>query len=315
MVGDSKKLRRPRALAAWGILAAMIEVTAPVHALEVIVPWPVGGETDLLVRPIGPYLSKHLNRPVTFSNIAGNFGVSGVADLAKRASDGNSVVVVHDYLYSVKRSGKDSIDPAAELRPVCGLISHPSLLASSKLKLKNQDIRALLAKGRPLDVSWTAGPTSTNFTMLALIAQVTGADLRFKGYRSKAAAISALNDGEVELAEIGPEVLADTSSANVVPLAISSEARDARLPSVPTLKELGINVTYAVLRGLAVPRDTPAGVRADLEKACLAAGREKSLDDDLAKLGARAVSLSGDQFVRLFEQSRRLYASGIGPKN
>lgn len=288
---------------------------AQAQATEIIVPWPAGGETDLLVRPIVPYLSKHLKRPVNVTNVPGSFGVTGVAEAAKRATDGASLVVVHDYLFSVKRSGKSSVDPLAELIPVCGLISHPSVLGGHSARVVGVDLKSLLKGSQPIEAAWTSGPTSTNFMMLALIARDSGANLRFNGFRSKAAAISALNDGEVTMAEISPEVLADKANTNIVPLAVSSEQRDPLLPATPTLKELGINVSYSVLRGLAVPRGTPEAVRAQLEQACLATARESALNAELSKLGARTVALSGAQFAEALSRSRSLYASGVGPAN
>ena len=41
-------------------------------------------------------------------------------------------------------------------------------------------------------------------------------------------------------------------------LAIASEKRDPEMPDVPTLKELGMNIVYEVVRGILVPKGTPA---------------------------------------------------------
>ena len=57
-------------------------------------------------------------------------------------------------------------------------------------------------------------------------------------------------------------------------LAIASEKRDPEMPNVPTLKELGINIVYEVVRGLLVPKGTPAPVSAKLEEACAKAAKE-----------------------------------------
>ena len=49
------------------------------------------------------------------------------------------------------------------------------------------------------------------------------------------------------------------------------------MPDVPTLKELGMNIVYEVVRGLLVPKGTPAPVRAKLEEACAKATKEPEL--------------------------------------
>jgi tripartite-type tricarboxylate transporter receptor subunit TctC len=54
---------------------------------------------------------------------------------------------------------------------------------------------------------------------------------------------------------------------------------------VPTLKELGVNVVYAVTRGVVVPKGTPADVIAKLEGACQKATAEPKFAEDMAKQG------------------------------
>ena len=57
------------------------------------------------------------------------------------------------------------------------------------------------------------------------------------------------------------------------------------LPADVTLKELGVNVVYAVTRGVLVPKSTPADVVAKLEGACQKATAEPKFAEDMAKQG------------------------------
>ena len=296
-------------------LVACLMAVAQASALELIIPWPEGGETDALMRPIAPFLAKHLAEKVTPVNMPGNFGATGVLETAKRPSDGNAVVTVHEYLFSVVRSGKLATDPLAGLKPVCGIVYVPSILGMNRAALGGKDPKAWLDKSKKLNVSWTLGPTSTNFMMLALLEKATGLNLNFKQFSSKSAAVSALVDGEVDLAEINPEVLMDPANKAIVPVAISSPARDPRLPNIPTFKEQGINVDYSVHRGLAAPEGTSANMMTRLEKACQAAAADPELDQQLAKLGARSVFMSAADYATYLARNRANSKSGIGPAN
>lgn len=290
-------------------------LAAQAQALELIIPWPEGGETDALMRPIAPFLAKHLAEKVTPTNLPGNFGAAGVLETAKRPADGSAVVTVHEYLFSVMRSGKLASDPLAGLKPVCGIVYVPSILGMSRTTLGTRDPKAWLDKSKTLTASWTLGPTSTNFMMLAQLEKATGINLSFKPFSSKSAAVSALVDGEVDLAEINPEVLMDPANKGIVPVAISSPSRDPRLPNIPTFKEQGINVDYSVHRGLAAPEATPASMMARLERACQAAATDPELDQQLAKLGARSLFMSAADYGRYLARNRANYKSGIGPAN
>lgn len=296
-------------------LVACLLVMARASALELIIPWPEGGETDALMRPIAPFLAKHLAEKVTPTNLPGNFGATGVLEAAKRPADGSAVVTVHEYLFSVMRSGKLASDPLAGLKPVCGIVYVPSILGMSRAALGSKDPKAWLDKSKRLTASWTLGPTSTNFMMLAQLEKATGLSLSFKQFSSKSAAVSALVDGEVDVAEINPEVLLDPANKGIVPVAISSPARDPRLPTIPTFKEQGIPVDYSVHRGLAAPEGTPAVMMTRLEKACQAAAADTELDQQLAKLGARSVFMPAADYANYLARNRAMYKSGIGPAN
>lgn len=299
-----------RAAFAVGLLA-----TTNTSAFDLIIPWPEGGETDALMRPIIPHLAKHLGEPVVAVNLPGNFGTTGVLEAAKRPADGNHAVSVHEYLFSVQRSGKINADPLADMAAICGIVHVPSILGIRRSTAGIDSLKTLLANKKQLTASWTVGPTSTNFMALALFEKATGVRIEFKQYSSKAAAVSALNDGEVDISEINPEILLDPANGAIVPLALSASGRDRRLPALATFREQGVDVTYSVHRGLAVPAKTPAAARARLETACEKAAAEPGLDDELAKLGARAVFLSAARYEAYLATNRALYASGIGPRN
>jgi tripartite-type tricarboxylate transporter receptor subunit TctC len=57
-------------------------------------------------------------------------------------------------------------------------------------------------------------------------------------------------------------------------LAIATEKRHPEMPSIPTLKELGVNVVYDVNRGIMVQKGAPAEVIQKLSASCAAAAKE-----------------------------------------
>ena len=79
-------------------------------------------------------------------------------------------------------------------------------------------------------------------------------------------------------------------------IAIASEKRNAEIPNVPTLKELGVNVVYDVNRGLLVPKGTPADVQAKLESSCMAAAKEPAFAEAMKKQGTEARFLGRKEY-------------------
>lgn len=292
------------------LTSALVSTTA--IAADFVIPWPPGGETDLLMRPIAPFMAKHLKQAVRVVNQPGQFGMSGALATAQAQPDGATWVVVHDYAFSVEVSGQTAANPFRDLIPFCGIVEVPSVLATNSRALGNKSAREFLSNPGNLKASWTVGPTSTNFMLLALSGQKMGRSLEYKGYRSKEAAISALLDGETDLAEV--HINESASGANkLVMLGLAAEKRDPLKPDLPTLKELGLDVQFRVVRALAVPKATPAAKVAELESACRAAAAEPDLGRELAAMGARAQFTSAADMARLLESRRNLFLKVTGP--
>lgn len=295
-----------------GLALASALASTTAIAADFVIPWPPGGETDLLMRPIAPFMAKHLKQAVRVVNQPGQFGMSGVLATAQAQPDGATWVVVHDYAFSVEISGQTPANPFKDLIPFCGIVEVPSVLATNSRALGSKSAREFLSNPGSLKASWTVGPTSTNYMLLALSGQKMGRSLEYKGYRSKEAAISALLDGEADLAEV--HVNESAGGANrLVMLGVAADKRDPLKPDLPTLKELGLDVQFRVVRALAVPKATPAAKVAELEAACRAAAAEPDLGRELAAMGARAQFTPAAEMARLLESRRNLFLKVTGP--
>jgi tripartite-type tricarboxylate transporter receptor subunit TctC len=112
--------------------------------------------------------------------------------------------------------------------------------------------------------------------------------------------MNAILGGHVDLTDSNLTQKGKVEAGQLKFLAIATEKRHPEMPSVPTLKELGVNVVYDVNRGIMVPKGTPAEVIAKLGSACAAAVKEPEF--------AKAMKLQGTD-VRYME--RNAYAKWL----
>jgi tripartite-type tricarboxylate transporter receptor subunit TctC len=84
---------------------------------------------------------------------------------------------------------------------------------------------------------------------------------------------------------------------------VATEKRLADAPNVPTLKELGVNVVYAVTRGVMVPKGTPAEVMARLEDACRKSTSEAKFAEDMGKQGTFVRFLDRKGYAEFLKQN------------
>ena len=105
-----------------------------------------------------------------------------------------------------------------------------------------------------------------------MIEKAAGIKFKYVSYDGLAPRMNAILGGHIDLTDSNLTQKGKVDAGQLKFLAIASEKRDPEMPNVPTLKELGLNIVYEVVRGLLVPKGTPAPVRAKLGEACAQGG-------------------------------------------
>ena len=292
-----KKLLIAAALAAtsWTVHAAY-----PERPVRLIVPWAAGGDTDNIFRPFAQVWQKHLGQTVVIANVGGASGTRGAKEAKDAPPDGYTLYAVHDYIHSTYWAGVADVQ-YADFEPICLISSTPSVLTASP-KTPWKTLKELLddAKKRPGQITVGATLASTSHFFPALIEKATGAKFKYVSYEGLAPRMNAILGGHVDLTDSNLTQKGKVEAGQLKFLAIATEKRHPEMPSVPTLKELGVNVVYDVNRGIMVPKGTPADVIGKLGSSCAAAAKEPEF--------AQAMKLQGTD-VRYMD--RNAYASWL----
>ena len=287
-----------------GIAAALIPLTLnaayPERPVRLIVPWAAGGDTDNIFRPFAQVWQKHLGQTVVIANVGGASGTRGAKEAKDAPPDGYTLYAVHDYIHSTYWAGVADVQ-YADFEPICLISSTPSVLTASP-KTPWKTLKELLddAKKRPGQITVGATLASTSHFFPALIEKATGAKFKYVSYEGLAPRMNAILGGHVDLTDSNLTQKGKVEAGQLKFLAIATEKRHPEMPSVPTLKELGVNVVYDVNRGIMVPKGTPADVIGKLGSSCAAAAKEPEF--------AQAMKLQGTD-VRYMD--RNAYASWL----
>ena len=277
----------------------------PDRAIKMIVPWAAGGDTDNIFRPLAPLLQKHLGQPVVIANVTGASGTVGAREAKGSPADGYTIYAMHDYIHLVHYSGLTDIS-YKDFEPICLVSATPSVLtASPKTPWKDWAEFLADAKKRPGEITVGATLSSTSHIFPATIEKAAGIKLKYVSYEGLAPRMNAILGGHVDLTDSNLTQKGKVDAGQLKFLAIATEQRDPELPNVPTLKELGYNIVYEVVRGLVVPKGTPAPVRAKLVEACGKATSEQAFKDAMKLQGTRVAYLDSKQVRGLPRQDRR----------
>ena len=278
----------------------------PDRPIKLIVPWPAGGDTDNIFRPYAPLMQKRIGQTVVIANVAGASGTRGAKEAKDSPPDGYTIYGVHDYIHSTYYTGVADVQ-YTDFEPVCLVSSTPSVLTASP-KTPWHDWKGLLAdaKARPGQITVGATLGSTSHFFPALIEKAAGVKFKYVSYEGLAPRMNAILGGHIDLTDSNMTQKGKVEAGELRFIAIGTEKRNPEMPSVPTLKELGVNVTYTVSRGIFAPKGTPGDALAKLESSCAATVKDPAFEDSMKKQATDVHYLDRKAYAAWLKQNDEL---------
>jgi tripartite-type tricarboxylate transporter receptor subunit TctC len=280
----------------------------PERPIKMIVPWAAGGDTDAIFRVIASAMEKHLGKPVVIVNITGASGTVGARETKKSPADGYTILSIHDFIHTTYYTGVSELS-YKDFDPVALLTSTPSVLAAyGKAPWNNFKELVEDAKKRPEQITMGATMGSTSHFFPAMIAQPLGIKWKYVSYEGTAPRMTALLGGHVLLGETNLTQLDKVKAGQLKMFTIATPKRLAEVPEVPTLKELGIDIVYAVNRGIVAPKGTPEAALTKLEEACAKAAKDPAVADMMKKQGTLVEYLNRKEYAAFFQKTDKINA-------
>jgi tripartite-type tricarboxylate transporter receptor subunit TctC len=237
----------------------------PTATARIIVPFGAGATPDIVARLIADNLHDKTQTPFIVENKPGASGNTGTDAVAKAAPDGTTIGVsiggplaINTLLF-----GNLPYDPKKDLTLITMLVTQPSALAvNTGLGVTTTQQLVSLIKANPGKYAYgSIGTGSLSQLAMEAIALKSGTQLVHVPYSSSPQAMTALIRNDVQMVCLPAiSVVPQLSSGKVKILAVSTTARSALLPDIPTLKEAGIDVEADAWMGLIAPAGIPDAV-------------------------------------------------------
>jgi putative tricarboxylic transport membrane protein len=259
------------------LLAVLVSVVGaqaaewkPTKPIEFVAPFAPGGGSDVLARSIASIIEslKLCPQPLLVVNRSGGSGLVGTTSVAQQKGNTHVLVTfIPGQAQAALVAGKGAAT-FRELTPICNLALDEQLIvvkADSPLKTI-QDIIAE-AKKRPGEL--TIGGTGSgqdDQICQRVLERSAGIRMRYVPFKSGGEAVTALLGGHVNMIWANPPEFVPQYEAKMVrPVAVAKATRMTDFPDVPTLKEIGHNVTYFFYRGIMAAQGIPAETAAFYE--------------------------------------------------
>jgi tripartite-type tricarboxylate transporter receptor subunit TctC len=328
MKGAGSWLHRGLLAAAVGVMCVSAESAVaqsyPTRPLRLVAPTSPGGTSDVLARALAAKLTEALGQPVIVENRPGASSMIGAESVAKSVPDGYTLLVSPAAL-SINPSmyAKVPFNTLRDLAPVTllaetgnVLVVHPSVPAMSVKQF------IALARKNPGSLAAASPGRGGSPHMSAELLKVTaGIDFLIVSYKGSGPGVTALLSGEVAfMFTTPPSAIGHIRAGRLRPLGMTTRARIAALPDVPTISEAALPGFEATQWfGLLVPGGTPQGIIDRLHQETVRAIGLADMKAFFASQGLEPVGNKPEEFAahiraELDKWAKVIKAAGIKPQ-
>jgi tripartite-type tricarboxylate transporter receptor subunit TctC len=298
------------------------EAQFPSKPLRIIAPSSPGSAADTLARVIAAPLSERLGQPVIVDNRAGAGSILGAALVAKASPDGHTLLIATPALAINPSVARGRAHDEQDLAAITLGIKQPNVLAVHP-SLPARSIKELiaLARGRPGELSYaSAGVGSISQLTVELFLLMTHTRMLHVAYKGSPAGQIDLIAGRVAL--MGTSAIATLPhlrAGRLRALAVTTLARTAVLPEVPTVAEAGVPGYEAVgWFGVMAPARTPKEIIARLHQEIVGVLNQSDTRERFRSDGAEVIGNTPEQFARYITSeaakwAKVVKAAGITP--
>jgi tripartite-type tricarboxylate transporter receptor subunit TctC len=279
----------------------------PARAVRIIVPFPAGSANDIAARLYAEGLSRRWARPVAVENrpdgnaIAGGGAFAGAHDDHTLLYGTASMITVNPLLWGVL-----PYDPVLDLVPIgAGASSILVIAVADSLPAQSLKDLVVLARSKPGELSWSAGPSLPHFVFAATLKRHQLAMMQVS-HRDAAALQADLAEGRVHVLSHALQTVAGPVTAGKARiLAVTSPQREPALGDVPTVAEAGFpEMEIEGLSGLFGWRDMPPELRDRIAADMRVVARDPVLQLRFEASGQRVLTGTPAQFAAAIGRQR-----------
>jgi tripartite-type tricarboxylate transporter receptor subunit TctC len=282
----------------------------PTKPITLVVPFPPGGGADTVGRPLASVAHSHLGQPMVVINKGGGSGAVGAQYVANSKPDGYTVLhglnpltelpLVDQMLGRTPAFKKEQFIPIGQVT-----VTPFAVMVNAESRWKTFQDFVTEARQKPDEFQYaSAGVYSTTHFMWEMILKATGVRARHLPTTGGGPIMMAVLGKHVDISHcVVPAVCAPQVEARKIRLlAMTSDKRLPAYPDVPTLKELGYDVTHSIWHTLMVPAGTPPEVVGKLRQGLKAMVDDEAFKSLMGKLGERVQYMSGEDFEKWWDQ-------------
>jgi tripartite-type tricarboxylate transporter receptor subunit TctC len=276
---------------------ASAQFTRPIR---IVIPFTPAGTTDLVGRLTAEHLGRRLNHQVVVDNRPGASGNVAAEFVARSEPDGHTLLLTTIGTGAINFAVfRDRMPYKPEDLAAVALMTR---VANVLMAANNTNIRSVAdlvreARARPGAINYgTAGIATSPHVVVEQLRLATNIDITHVPYRGSGPMLTELVAQRIETGMDNiPSALPFIRDGQIRAIGVTSAARNASMPDVPTIAEQGIPGFEATAWfGVLAPAATPAPVVQRLGAEMNAIALDPAFRERMASLGADVPGLTPD---------------------
>ena len=281
------------------------EIKFPTKPVTLVIPYSVGGGTDVQARLLAAFWEKKLGQPVVVENKTGGGGAIAHREISHSKPDGYKVLcsMFPDNAVQVAVKGPEVGFANEDFLVLATYTSTPGALAvrkDSPFKTLKDFIDFAKKNPKKLTVSVSS---QTWLLHIFDIEDGFGMDLNPIMFKGGGEAINALLGGHVMATMSGGHFVLPGPEKGLVPLAITGgKKRFDKWPDTPLMKELGHDISYEMRRIYCVRKGTPEPIVSKLLATLMELDKDPSFVDKIKGMGEIYEASFGPELERYYKE-------------
>ena len=274
---------------------AAAQPDSPAKPIRMVVPWPVGGVADVVLRVMEPRLRAELGQTIIIDNRPGAGGLVGDDIVAKAAPDGYTLLFTSSAIVMNPAMGRNMpYELDRDLTPVANVAWAPMILVTTpSAKFRSAQDLVAQARANPGKMSYaSAGNGSPSHFTVEMFREKAGIDAVHVPYKGSPQAMTDQIAGRVDFHFVNSATaLPQIDAKTVTALFVTSDKRLNVAPAIPTMREAGFpEMRASQFEAFFAPRGTPPAV---INRLVAAINKVLAMPEVVAGMAPHAVEIDG----------------------
>lgn len=237
--------------------------------------------------------------------IPGQGGGAGAKEAYDAKPDGCTLFAIHqhlivNYINGVTDFSWDGFEPVAMLTDTPEIIG-----AGGHVEYNDLEGMLAAAKAAPGQIPTGVSMGATSHFLWLMLGAKTNTDFAYVPFQGGTAErITGLLNGSIDLGGINMAAArTQRGDGSLKAFAIAADERNELIPDVPTLKELGIDMTYSLTRGIMAPKGTPKEIIDYWAEVFKGPTQDEAFVKDQAAKGTAVVYMGPEEYTAWWEKT------------